>query len=99
MDQVTTATTPNQASDVNRIGPSLTPVVDANITNYRWMLFADPAEAPVLIYGSLPGQSGPTIMTKQGWDIEGAELKVVRDFGAGAIDFRGATLNAGTAPS
>jgi ATP-dependent Clp endopeptidase proteolytic subunit ClpP len=99
MEQVTTQTTAQQPSNVNRVGPSLTPVVDANITGVRWMLFADPAEAPVLIYGSLPGQTGPMIETKQGWDVEGVELKVVRDFGGGAIDFRGATLNAGATPS
>lgn len=98
-EQVTTQTSAQQASTVNKIGPSLKQVTDANITDYRWYLFANPALAPVLIWGSLPGQSGPRVMTKEGWSVEGVEIKVMRDFGTGAIDHRGATLNAGTAPS
>jgi hypothetical protein len=99
MEQVTTQTTAQQAANVNQVGPSLTAVTDANITGFKWMLFADPAQAPVLIYGSLTGQTAPIFETKQGWDVEGVEFKLLRDFGAGAIDFRGATLNAGAAPA
>jgi hypothetical protein len=98
-EQVTTLVTPAITSSVNRVGPSLTPVVDANIANYGWYLVADPAVAPAMIYGSLAGQTGPRVMTKEGWSVEGVEFKVMRDFGTGAIDYRPITFNAGTAPS
>jgi hypothetical protein len=98
-EQVTTQTSAQQASNVNKVGPSLTPVVDANISGYGWNLFADPAMAPAIIYGSLPGQTGPRVMTREGWSVEGVEFKVMRDFGTGAIDHRPATFNAGAAPS
>lgn len=98
-EQVTTQTTPASAANVNRVGPSLTVVVDANVSGTKWYLFASPSDAEVLVYGSLPGQSGPRVETKNGWDVEGVELKVMRDFACGAIDYRGVTLNAGTTPS
>jgi ATP-dependent protease ClpP protease subunit len=98
-EQVTTQTTAQQSSNVNKIGPSLTLAVDANIANYGWYLFADPMVAPAMIWGSLVGQTGPRVMTKEGWSVEGVEFKVMRDFGTGAIDYRPITFNAGTAPS
>jgi ATP-dependent protease ClpP protease subunit len=98
-EQVTTQITPALLTSVNRIGPSLQPVSDANISGNGWYMFADPAMAPCLIYGSLAGQAGPRVMTQQGWTIEGVEIKVMRDFGTGAIDYRPATFNAGAAPS
>ena len=96
-DQVTTQITPTQTDKVNRIGPTLTRVADANISGYGWYLFADPMEAPALIWGSLTGQEGPMVSTKQGWDVSGVEIKVERDFGCGAIDYRPVTFNAGAA--
>jgi ATP-dependent Clp endopeptidase proteolytic subunit ClpP len=98
-EQVTTSITPALASSVNQVGPRLMPVVDANISGYGWYMFAAPADAEVLIYGSLPGQSGPRFETRQGWSQEGVEFKLARDFGTGVVDYRGATFNAGTAPS
>ncbi len=98
-EQVTVAVTPALTSSVNRVGPSLTPVVDSNISGTKWYLSADPSDAETIVFGSLAGQTGPRVETRQGWDIEGVELKVMRDFVAGAVDYRGMTLNTGTTPS
>lgn len=98
-EQVTTQTSAQQVSNVNRVGPSLTPIVDANISGYAWHMLADPMDAPALIWGSLAGQAGPMVATRQGWDVSGVDIKVERDFGCGAIDYRPITLNAGSAPS
>lgn len=98
-DQVTTSITPNDTAKVNKIGPTLTRVSDANVSSTKWYLFANPTEAPVLVWGSLPGQNGPMVATQQGWETSGVEIKVERDFATGAIDYRGATLNAGATPS
>jgi ATP-dependent protease ClpP protease subunit len=98
-DQVTTLVTPTTTSGVNKIGPSLTRVADANVAGYNWYLIADPNEAPAIIWGSLPGQAGPMVNVQQGWEVSGVEIKVERDFGCGAIDYRGIAMNAGSAPS
>lgn len=97
-EQITAKTTAQRATAFNPFAGTLTPVADANITDYAWMLFADPNDAPVMVYGSLPGQAGPLVATKQGWDTDGVEIKVQRDFGTGAVDFRGAYRDDGAAP-
>ena len=74
----------------------LTPVADANITGNRWYLFADPAVAPVYVYGYVNGQTAPMIRVHQyvpGTD--GIAVEVVHDFAVGAIDHRGGFFNAG----
>ena len=43
----------------------------------------------------LEGQTGPYLETKDGWNSDGAEMKVRFDYGVAAIDFRGAVTNAG----
>ena len=40
---------------------NLTPVSDANITGNRWYLFADPAAAPVYVYGYVNGATAPQV--------------------------------------
>lgn len=98
-EQVTTAVQAQSVANVNQVGPRLQVVVDANISGYGWYMFAAPSQAEVLVFGSLAGQSGPRFETRQGWDVEGVEFKLARDFGTGVVDYRGATFNAGTAPS
>lgn len=97
--QVTAATAPQRATAVNPFSGTLTTVVDANITDYAWMLFASPTEAPVMVAGSLNGQNGPEIKTREGWDVLGLEFRVVRDFGCGVVDYRGVYRDDGAAPA
>jgi hypothetical protein len=43
----------------------------------------------------LAGGEGPQIESKSGWDVDGVEVRVILDFGAGFIDWRGWYANAG----
>ena len=71
-------------------------VVDSpRLTGTRRYLFADPADAPVIEVAFLDGNQEPFIEAKDGWDVDGAELKVREDFAVGGIDYRGAVTNAG----
>lgn len=74
----------------------LTPIADANIPGNRWYLFADPAAAPVYVYGYVGGQEGPMIRVHQ-WipGTDGMAVELVHDFGVGAIDHRGGWFNPG----
>ncbi|GGG51661.1 hypothetical protein GCM10010964_43560 [Caldovatus sediminis] len=96
----TAAIVPDQAGNVNVFSGRYTVVSDANIPDYRWYLFADPAEAPVYVYGYVNGQSAPQIRA-HGYvpGTDGLVLDVVHDFAVGAIDFRGAYYNPGAAPT
>lgn len=74
----------------------LMPVADANVTGNRWYLFADPAAAPVYVYGYVNGQTAPQVRVHRyvpGTD--GMAVEVVHDFAVGAVDHRGGWFNAG----
>jgi phage major head subunit gpT-like protein len=90
---------PAQASNVNVWAGTLTPVVLPQLTDDNdWYLFCDPESAggTVLVYAYLEGLEGPYTETQNGWNADGTELKVRLDFGAGAVDYRGAAKKAGS---
>ena len=90
------------STDVTKVVPewvrSLVPVVeprlDAN-SEIIWYLFADPAQIDTLEYCYLEGQEGVYIETRQGFDVDGVEIKARLDFAAQAIDYRGMQYMAG----
>ena len=79
---------------------SLVPVVEPRLDaaaggSTAWYLIADPAQVDTVEYCYLEGQQGVYIETKQGFEIDGVEIKARMDFGAAAIDYRGLQKNAG----
>ena len=91
-----TSYVPTTQSNINPFTGMLQPVGDANITGNNWYLFADPASAPVFIYGYLNGAEGPQVRTTNPPSTDGAvQIDVWMDFGVGAIDWRGGWFNAG----
>ncbi|MFP7570398.1 Mu-like prophage major head subunit gpT family protein [Marivita sp. S2033] len=79
----------------NPFAGKLTLLVEPRITDASFYVFADPAALPVLEYSYLSSAQGPQMSSREGWDVLGMEYRVVLDFGCGAVDFRGATLNPG----
>lgn len=84
-----------QVSDVNPFAGKLTLLVEPRITGNGWYVFADPAQVPVLEYSYLSSAPGPQMSSREGFDVLGTEFRVVLDFGAGAVDWRGAYRDAG----
>lgn len=70
------------------------PLLDG-VTNNPWYAFADPTLVPTLEYAYLEGESGPYIETKNGFEVDGIQIKVRHDFGAGWVSHRGAVKNPG----
>lgn len=66
------------------------------ISGTRRYAFANPADVPTIEVVFLDGQQEPFLEQQDGWRIDGTEWKVRLDFGVGAVDWRGATTNAGT---
>jgi len=62
----------------------------------RWYVTADPGEIDGLEFAYLSGAEGPQVESRSGWDVDGVEIRVILDFGAGFIDHRGWFMNAGT---
>ena len=70
------------------------PRLDA-VSAFRWYVAAAPDMAPVLEYAHLAGAEGPQVETRLGWEVDGLEIKVRLDFGAGCVDWRGMYCNDG----
>jgi len=89
---------PAQASNVNPFSGKLDLIVDPRLdaeSVTRWYLFCDPAVLPVIEYAYLAGYEGVQVETRNGFDIDGVEIRARLDFGAGGVDHRGAYCNAG----
>lgn len=71
-------------------------VVEPRLTDPdAWYVAANPAAIDGLEYAYLEGAPGPQIETRQGFEVDGVQIKVRLDFGAGWIDHRGWYKNAG----
>lgn len=85
-----------KAADVNPFSGSLSLVVEPRLLSAtRWYVVADAIEIDGLEYAYLAGGEGPQVESKSGWDVDGVEVRVILDFGAGFIDWRGWYQNAG----
>lgn len=88
------------AATINPFSGRLTPIVEPRldaVDSAAWYMFADPnsPNGTVLIYAYLEGQEGPYTETRNGFDVDGVEIKIRHDFGAAAVDYRGAVKNPG----
>lgn len=87
---------PATAADVNPFSGALSLVVEPRLSSAtRWYVTADPGEIDGLEFAYLSGAEGPQVESRSGWDVDGVEIRVILDFGAGFIDHRGWFLNAG----
>lgn len=93
-----------QASESAKINPwagILTPIIEPKLDATSvsdWYLFADPNDpnGTVLVYAYLEGQEGPYTETREGFDVDGTEIKIRHDFAAAAVDYRGAAKQSGS---
>ena len=70
------------------------PRLDAE-SETAWYLAASPMQIDTIEYAYLEGQEGAYLETRNGFDVDGVEVKCRLDFGAKAIDWRGLRKNAG----
>jgi len=84
-----------QASNVNAFSGVLSLLVEPRISGNTWFLFADPAVLPTIEHAYLSRQPGPTLEVREGFEVLGSEYRLVLDFAAAPIDWRGAYKNAG----
>ncbi|WP_313137879.1 prohead protease/major capsid protein fusion protein [Paracoccus jeotgali] len=87
---------PATAADVNPFSGSLSLVVEPRLSSAtRWYVTAEPGEIDGLEFAYLSGAEGPQVESRSGWDVDGVQIRVILDFGAGFIDHRGWFMNAG----
>jgi hypothetical protein len=80
---------------IRALTPIAEPRLDASSAT-AWYLFASPDQIDTVEYAYLEGQDGVYIETRQGFDVDGVEIKARLDFGAKAIDWRGMQKNVGS---
>ena len=87
---------PAKNADINDSrNASLQVIVDARITGNQWYLFAAPGLVDTFEYAYLEGEQGVFTETREGFEVDGMEIKARLVFGAAWIDYRGAYKNAG----
>lgn len=74
---------------------SLSVVVDARITGKQWYLAATPALVDTVEYSYLEGEQGLFTERREGFEVDGVQIKARHVFGAKAIDHRGLVRNPG----
>ncbi|MEM0906906.1 MAG: prohead protease/major capsid protein fusion protein [Pseudomonadota bacterium] len=96
-EKVLATITPTNPQDHNPFSGTLALVVEPRLTDpHRWYIAAAPGEVDGLEYAYLEGQEGPQTDTRAGFDVDGVQVKVRLDFGAGFVDWRSWFMNEGT---
>ena len=89
---------PNQVGQANpftgKFGIIAEPRLDG-ISATAWYLLAAITQCDIFELATLIGQDGPTLSTKDGFNVDGVQFKVSYDVGVKAIDWRGIFKNAG----
>lgn len=88
----------NQSSTINPFAGAFEVISEARLDDNSataWYLAADPSVIDTIEYCYLEGQNGVYIETRQGFDVDGMEIKARLDFAAKAIDYRGLYKNVG----
>ncbi|MBI1649869.1 prohead protease/major capsid protein fusion protein [Hyphomicrobium sulfonivorans] len=89
-------------NSLKQLTPISDPRLDLGIGRYEiagspkaWYMAASPAQIDLIELAYLEGNQGVYTETRQGFDVDGVELKVRMDVGAKVIDHRGLFKNAG----
>ncbi len=82
--------------DINpAFNTSLSVIVDNRVTGNQWYLASTPARVDTVEYAYLEGENGLFTTRREGFEVDGVEIKARHVFAAKAIDFRGLYKNAG----
>lgn len=97
-EQFTGAINPDSSGNVNPFSGRLNIIAEPRLADASlgaeaatnvWYLFTDVGQIDMIELAKLSGMREPSMSTREGWDVEGMEIKVLLDLGAKAIDWRG----------
>lgn len=82
--------------DINpAFNTSLSVIVENRVTGNQWYLASTPARVDTVEYAYLEGENGLFTTRREGFEVDGVEIKARHVFAAKAIDHRGLYKNAG----
>lgn len=87
-----------RAADVNVVGPTLVAIVEPRLQDgsvTAWYAAAEPNTIDTIEYAYLQGHEGVFTETRNGFEVDGVQVKCRHVFGAKAIDYRGLFKNVG----
>jgi hypothetical protein len=79
---------------VRELTPVVEPILDGTSAT-QWYMFASNATIDTMVHCYLEGQEGVYTETKQGFEVDGVQIKVRLDFDAAIMDHRGVQRNNG----
>jgi hypothetical protein len=82
----------NNSTVANRVAGMATPVAESRLdvsSTTAWFLAADPATTDTIEVDYLNGVETPTLEQRDGWGVDGVEMKVRQDAGVTLLDHRG----------
>lgn len=88
---------PIQGADVNVFSNKLEVIVEPRldaVSTTAWYMAADKSQIQSGEMALIDGQ-GPEIFVKEGWEVDGMEMKIRYNFGMALVDYRGLYKNAG----
>ena len=107
-EQFTTQITPAQGSNVNPFAGKLSVISEPRLGGITlddgtvitgsltaWYVASSTDQIDIIEYGFLDGEEGPQMTTREGFDVDGMEIRCRHDFAAKVIDWRGLYKNAG----
>lgn len=87
--------TANVAGNQNVWAGLVKPIIEPRITDNSWYFAASPNAIDTIEYSFLEGEGELFTEQRQGFDVDGMEIKARMVFGAKAIDWRGLNKNPG----
>jgi hypothetical protein len=87
--------TANVAGSQNVWAGLVKPIIEPRITDTSWFFAASPNAIDTIEYSFLEGEGELFTEQRQGFEVDGMEIKARMVFGAKAIDWRGLAKNAG----
>lgn len=91
-EKLIAAIQPNSSSSVNPFAQRLQLVVDPRLdaaSSTAWYLAASADLVDTIEYAYLEGANGPETFLREGFEVDGVQLKVRLDFGCGVQEWRG----------
>ena len=89
---LSSAYVPEAAANINPFAGTMQIIAEPRLdaaSATAWYVAAAPGQIDTIEYAYLEGNQGVFLESRQGWEVDGMEIKCRLDFGAAAIDFRG----------
>jgi hypothetical protein len=92
---MSSAYNPTEPANINVWKGTMQIIVEPRITDDSWYIIAAPSSIDTIEYSFLEGEGELFTTMREGWDVDGVEMKARMVFGAKAIDWRGFVKNPG----